>query len=46
MERKRYQPVWEMVHKLRDVMGKRDARYNLHGDVEIYLRTFIKFEWK
>ena len=33
--RKRYQPVWEMVHKLRDVMGKRDARYNLHGDVEI-----------
>ena len=32
---KRYQPVWEMVHKLRDVMGKRDARYNLHGDVEI-----------
>ena len=35
MERKRYQPVWEMVHKLRDVMGKRDARYNLHGDVEI-----------
>ena len=33
--RKRYQPVWEMAHKLRDVMGKRDARYNLHGDVEI-----------
>jgi transposase-like protein len=24
-----------MVHKLRDVMGKRDSRYNLHGDVEI-----------
>ena len=23
------------MHKLRDVMGKRDARYNLHGDVEI-----------
>ena len=22
---KRYQPVWEMVCKLRDVMGKRDA---------------------
>lgn len=33
--RKRYQPVWEMVHKLRDVMGKRDARYSLDGDVEI-----------
>ena len=25
--RKRYQPVWEMVHKLRDVMGKRDGGY-------------------
>ena len=23
--RKRYQPVWEMVHKLRDVMGRRDS---------------------
>ncbi len=25
--RKRYQPVWEMVHKLRDVMGERDGGY-------------------
>lgn len=33
--RKRYQPVWEMVHKLRDVMGKRDGGYPLHGDMEI-----------
>ena len=33
--RKRYQPVWEMVHKLRDVMGKRDGGYPLHGDTEI-----------
>ena len=33
--RKRYQPVLEMVHKLHDVMGKRDARYNHQGDVEI-----------
>lgn len=24
-----------MVYKLRDVMGKRDARYSLHGDVGI-----------
>lgn len=26
---KRYQPIWEMVCKLRDIMGKRDARYQL-----------------
>lgn len=31
---KRYQPVWEMVCKLRDVMGKRDAQYTLDGQVE------------
>ncbi len=29
IDRKRYQPVWEMVHKLRDVMGKRDGGYPL-----------------
>ena len=28
-------PVWEMVHKLRDVMGKRDGGYPLHGDMEV-----------
>lgn len=33
--RKRYQPVWEMVHKLRDIMGKRDGKYTLNGDVEL-----------
>ena len=33
--RKRYQPVWEMVHKLRDVMGKRDGGCPLHGDMEV-----------
>ena len=33
--RKRYQPVGEMAYKRRDVTGKRDARYDLHGDVEI-----------
>lgn len=32
---KRYQPIWEMVHKLRDVMGKRDGKYVLLGNVEI-----------
>ena len=32
---KRYQPIWEMVCKLRDVMGKRDDRYQLTTQVEL-----------
>ena len=28
---KRYQPIWEMMHKLRSVMGLRDGKYNLDG---------------
>lgn len=32
---KRYQPIWEMVCKLRDVMGKRDECYRLTGSVEL-----------
>jgi hypothetical protein len=32
---KRYQPIWEMMHKLRDVMGKRDNKYTLLGGVEV-----------
>ena len=28
---KRYQPIWEMVNKLRDVMGKCDDKYTLEG---------------
>jgi len=32
---KRYQPIWEMLHKLRDVMEKRDGKYTLNGNVEI-----------
>ena len=32
---KRYQPIWEMMHKLRNVMGKRDSRYTLLGNVEV-----------
>lgn len=32
---KRYQPIWEMMHKLRSVMGKRDDRYNLCGNIEL-----------
>lgn len=30
-----YNPIWSMLHKLRLVMGKRDAEYNLEGVVEL-----------
>lgn len=33
--RKRYQLVWEMKHKLRDVMGKRDSLYRLFDQMEL-----------
>jgi transposase-like protein len=32
---KRYEPIWLMVHKLRSVMGKRDAQYDLSGVIEL-----------
>lgn len=32
---KRYQPIWEMMHKLRSVMGKRDDKYTLSGNIEV-----------
>jgi hypothetical protein len=32
---KRYQPVWEMMHKLRSVMGLTDSRYQLTKAVEL-----------
>lgn len=32
---KRYEPIWELMHKLRLAMGKRDQRYQLDGQVEI-----------
>lgn len=32
---KRYQPIWELLHKLRDVMGQRDATYKLVGSIEL-----------
>lgn len=38
--RKRYQPVWEMVHKLRDVMDQRDSLYALQGDMEVDEASF------
>jgi len=32
---KRYQPVWEMMHKIRIAMGKRDSKYQLSGQMEL-----------
>jgi hypothetical protein len=35
LSHKRYQPIWEMVYKLRSVMGKRDNEYTLWGNIEL-----------
>ena len=32
---KNYNPIWAMLHKLRNVMGKRDSQYNICGMVEL-----------
>lgn len=32
---KRYQPIWEMVHKIRSVMGERDSEYKLEQTIEL-----------
>lgn len=32
---KRYHPIWHMVHKLRQTMGKRDGEYILAGRIEL-----------
>jgi hypothetical protein len=31
----RYEPVWYMLHKIRSVMGKRDAIFKLAGYIEL-----------
>jgi transposase-like protein len=31
----RYEPVWYMLHKIRSVMGKRDATFKLAGYIEL-----------
>jgi len=31
----RYEPVWLLLHKLRDVMGQRDKEYKLTGVIEL-----------
>jgi hypothetical protein len=41
---KRFQPILEMLHKLRNVMGKRDGKYQLSGHVELdnaFITTLI-----
>jgi thermostable 8-oxoguanine DNA glycosylase len=30
-----YEPIWEMMHKIRRAMGERDATYKLHDQVEV-----------
>jgi hypothetical protein len=37
---KRYQPNWEMMHKLRTVMGERDSKYQLMKSIELDERYF------
>jgi len=32
---KRYEPIWLMLHKIMDAMGKRDSRYTLSGEIEL-----------
>ncbi len=32
---KRYHPIWHMVHKIRQTMGKRDGEYILAGRIEL-----------
>jgi transposase-like protein len=46
---KRFQPIWEMLHKLRNVMGKRDSKYQLSGQVELdnaFITTLIPDDQK
>lgn len=32
---KRYQPIWEMMHKIRNAMGMRDDKYTLKDGIEL-----------
>jgi transposase-like protein len=46
---KRYQPIWELCKKLHDVMGKRDNKYQLSGQIELdnaFITTLIPGEQK
>jgi len=42
---KRYQPIWEMLHKLRSIKNLRDGKYDLFGTVELdkgFFTTTVK----
>ena len=46
---KRYHPIWHMVHKLRQSMGKRDGEYVLAGRIELdegYFSTEVPLDEK
>jgi transposase-like protein len=46
---KRYQPIWELCKKLHDIMGKRDNKYQLGGQIELdnaFITTLIPEEEK
>lgn len=40
LEMRQYSPVWLMMMKYRDIMGKRDAEYKLAGNVELDVSFF------
>jgi transposase-like protein/ribosomal protein S27E len=35
LKHKRYEPIWKMLHKIREAMGKRDSKYKLTEFIEI-----------
>jgi len=35
LSHKRYEPIWGMLHKLRQAKGKRDEQYQLSGSIEL-----------
>lgn len=46
---KRYQPIWCMIHKIRENMGLRDDKYTLKGELELddgFFTTVIPEEQK
>lgn len=44
LEMKAYSPVWLMMMKLRDIMGKRDSTYQLSGKIELDVSYFPTYE--
>ncbi len=46
---KRYQPIWELLHKIRNIMGQRDNEYDLSGELELddgFFTTVVPKEHK